>query len=680
MAAPSPTLYHLHHSIEPQGFENLCVDLLIREGYSKIIPGGKTRDNGRDAEVRYWTNKLEGSPHLAFQFSMEKRWEPKLRRDIQKILIHCKTVKQIIFVSNQSITVSKQDKLRDEFLLEHEIRLSIFDEGWFRVRLEEDHIDLAEKHLGLQLKATPSTYASQVKLHGLTDENCKNLLRHTTPESLLATLSAQTNANPEDAKAWKGLAYVYNHLKDYDNAIVAVSKALSLSEDDYDNWNLTALKATIIAEQGIESGSRLLLKKAKSLFAPFINHLNRAVDHYNLANIHNALEEQKEAESHYRQCIALESKYAPAWVNLASLLHKTKRTQEGLRCLDKALDLDPNLLEALCTKANILIITSENTSKAIELIEKAHKINPDIELLWPHFHYWHALALCKESRLPEALKIVEERLERKFDCPYLGRLSNDILSELWRSDHTYIKKAETHFALRIDSKEPDYKALHNMLSIMIETNRSEQSWRLFDEFLGLDELSTQIIAERIPLSIQDLTNSLSCIAYYNQYRRGAQLTDYAQMIYDLGITPHDDVPAILHHLLIVPYFKIASVLQESKHSEQEEINALLDGYRLASKIFASFGGYLLSTNTPEDENTQLELIAKSTILGLDLPLMEASRVSGYLYGITNRNIPNYYKSTIINASTDIHDNWIETFLRVIAQDWDIDWSNISTKM
>lgn len=78
MAAPSPVLFALHHSIEPQGFENLCVDLLVREGHSRIIPGGKSRDHGRDAEVRYWVSSKAGTPQTAYQFSMEAKWEAKL--------------------------------------------------------------------------------------------------------------------------------------------------------------------------------------------------------------------------------------------------------------------------------------------------------------------------------------------------------------------------------------------------------------------------------------------------------------------------------------------------------------------------------------------------------------------------------------------------------------------------
>src|SRR5690606_16674546 len=97
MATPSQVIFALNHSVEPRGFENLCVDLLVREGHSRIIPGGKSRDHGRDAEVRYWTDAHRGTPKTAFQFSMEAKWETKLRKDITKIRRHCETINRIVF-------------------------------------------------------------------------------------------------------------------------------------------------------------------------------------------------------------------------------------------------------------------------------------------------------------------------------------------------------------------------------------------------------------------------------------------------------------------------------------------------------------------------------------------------------------------------------------------------------
>ena len=503
MAAPSPVLYALHHSVEPQGFENLCVDLLVREGHSRIIPGGRSRDHGRDAEVRYWIEEKGRAPQIAFQFSKESKWEAKLRKDVVKITKHCNSICRIVFVSSRSITIEKQDKLRTEFRDSHQIALEILDEGWFRVRLEEDHTDLAFKHLGVAVPPTPGHFATQIKIHGLTDENREEILKHRSPEELLATLTAQTKADPENPSAWKGLADVCYFLHDYESALSHARKGLKLSCDEKEQWNLKALKASIIAEQGIASGSRLKLRQAKKLFAPFIDRLGRSVDHYNFANVLGALGELDSAETHYRRCLEIDSDEAKAWHNLGSLLVRLNRRDEGLSCLDRALQINPSLVQALCTKANLLVKSSEGSAEAIRLIERAFSMDPDLEMKWEHAHYWYAMALCQEERFPEAHKVVDDRLEERFDCPYLGRLASDILSRLWRSDPSYLTEAEVFFSSRIDPEDRDYRALGEMMDILETSNRENEAWALLDCFLELDELSARDIAKKISLSISD---------------------------------------------------------------------------------------------------------------------------------------------------------------------------------
>jgi tetratricopeptide (TPR) repeat protein len=677
MAAPSPVLFALNHSVEPQGFENLCVDLLVREGHSRIIPGGKSRDHGRDAEVRYWITPKRGAPQIAFQFSMETKWEPKLRKDISKITAHNDSIDRIVFVSSRSITVEKQDKLRDEFRVSHQISLEILDEGWFRIRLEEDHVDLALKHLGVVVPPTPGFYATQIKLYGLNDENQEEMLRHRSPQELRATFTAQTQADPSNSSAWKGLAHICYYLREYENALLFTSKALRLSQDGVERWNLIALKASIIAEQGISSGSRLLLKQAKELFTPFINQLGRSIDHYNLANILGALKQREEAEHHYRLCLELDPNCAQAWKNLGSLLFELRRPDEGMTCIDRALELKPDLLEALCTKANILVMSSNDCAEALQLIELAFELDPDLETRWPHAHYWHALALCRENRLPEALTIVEDRLERKFDCPYLGRLANDILAKLWRSDPNYIAKAEEFFALRIDPKERNYRALIEMLDLLAASNREDDAWSMLEKFLEVEKLSIRLIAERIPLSISDLADSFASLEYYRRFRGASSLADYAHMLDECGLRPHDDVPEILFHLLLPAYFKMAAALQDSDSQSESngELEVLLETYQLVSRTFAAFGGAILSPDVPETIEKQTELMAGAVAIGFDIPLIEVSRLLGFLCGVANREIPERYRDAMVQSTGAIHETWLTDFFRAVGSDWKIEALN-----
>jgi tetratricopeptide (TPR) repeat protein len=671
MASPSNVLYALHNSIEPRGFENLCVDLLVREGHSRIIPGGKSRDLGRDAEVRYWTDSKSGSARIVFQFSMEAKWESKLRSDVNKILINCKTVERIVFVSSRSISIEKQKKLRLECQSDHQIDLEIFDEGWFRVRLEEEHTDLALKHLGVSIPPTPGFHAALIKIHGLTDGNQEEMLRHTSAESLRATFTAQTKADPTNWAAWKALAHVCDHMRDYDHALFCVSKALKCSIDGADRLNVVALRASITAEKGIASNSRLLLKSAEEQFLAIAIEFGRSVDYYNLANVHGALGKQGIAEAHYRRCLDIDPEYAQAWNNLGTLLIKMKRREEGLACFDRALQLKPNMIETLCTKANVLLMGSDGSKEAICLMDRALELDPDIEIRWPHFHYWKAMALCQESRLVEALGIVEDRLERRFDCPFLGRLGCDILSRLWRGDPAYIAKAEEFFRLRIDPTERNYRAVIEVLDLLSATDREDEAWRTLGEFLDLEELSIQRISQRIPLSIGDLTDSFASMDYYRNFRSASSLVDYARMLDDLGLHPHGDVPEILFHLLLPCYFKMGLALSnsESKIETDNELNSIIEIYQSVSRTFAAFGGALLAPTAPESSDRKIEMVAKGALAGLDIPLIEVSRLLGYLFGIIDREIPERYETALVESTSVTHEDWLKVFFAAVDADW-----------
>lgn len=457
--AYSQVLFALEHAIEPIGFEALCLDLMVREGYSQIVPGGNTRDHGRDAEIRYWTGTHHDRPVVAFQFSMEKSWEKKLRGDAAKIRSKSSSVSSLVFVSNQTISVAKQDKLRDELQTSLGLKTVIFDKRWFRLRLEEQHQDLALKHLGLTLPSTPDYFANQFLDFGINDGALEELLKGTTAESVRATFAGQIARDPTNFSAWKGLAHLAFVVRDYDEALRAVGEALGLATNLADEINLKGLKVAILAEKGIETRSRLLLVQARILTEWFIAKLGRPIDHFNYANILGALDEPAEAEVHYRKSIELCDDYAPAWKNLGSLLARKGEHTEELECYEKALLINPKLVEAHLSKANTIAFVFGRFDEAIACFKTAFSIDPTIERKWHHAHYWLSMALQAAGHFREALAECSKGMRQRPDCVYLLRLKSEILSVLWRQDHSFLAEAEEFFSLRIASSEDDFAGM-----------------------------------------------------------------------------------------------------------------------------------------------------------------------------------------------------------------------------
>lgn len=139
MAEYNQLLWSLDNEIQPRDFERLCIDLLGREGYRHIEPGGGIKDHGRDAEIKYWSGASDQRSVVAFQFSLDKKWEKKLSGDAKKIAENCSNVVEMVFVTSQKVTGAKKDKFKAEFKSKRGWELTIYDREWLRHRLTEFH-------------------------------------------------------------------------------------------------------------------------------------------------------------------------------------------------------------------------------------------------------------------------------------------------------------------------------------------------------------------------------------------------------------------------------------------------------------------------------------------------------------------------------------------------------------
>src|SRR5689334_15526785 len=107
----SQVLWALDNEIDPQHFERLCTDLMGREGYRNIIPVGGMHDRGRDAEIFIYTGIGKEGEVTFFQYSLEKTWETKLKRELKKVKENGHSISRYIFVTTQAVTGNKRDQL-----------------------------------------------------------------------------------------------------------------------------------------------------------------------------------------------------------------------------------------------------------------------------------------------------------------------------------------------------------------------------------------------------------------------------------------------------------------------------------------------------------------------------------------------------------------------------------------
>ena len=105
----NPILWVIDSGLDSKIFERLCHDLMYRNGYKEIMPLGGTYDGGRDAQLCSFHAKDAKGGDVFFQYSLEKKWERKLERELKKVHNKGHKISKFIFITSQNVTGTKMD-------------------------------------------------------------------------------------------------------------------------------------------------------------------------------------------------------------------------------------------------------------------------------------------------------------------------------------------------------------------------------------------------------------------------------------------------------------------------------------------------------------------------------------------------------------------------------------------
>ena len=95
---------------DTSAFEDMCGSLLVND-YPHIIPLGGTKDRGRDAiEPSFSDGLFQSDNGTILQFSTEKTWESKLKRELKKVFQQGYNPTQYVFVTNQEVIPTDFDR------------------------------------------------------------------------------------------------------------------------------------------------------------------------------------------------------------------------------------------------------------------------------------------------------------------------------------------------------------------------------------------------------------------------------------------------------------------------------------------------------------------------------------------------------------------------------------------
>ena len=245
--------------------------------------------------------------------------------------------------------------------------------------------------------------------------------------------------NPNSAKAWYNKGNTLGKLGRHDEAIEAYDKALEINPDDVNIWYNKGLSLKKFGryDEAIEACNKALEIKPNSADAwsnkgntlSKLGRRDEAFEAYEKAleinpndavtwnNKSIALEElgrYEEALEAYDKALEIKPNFADAWYNKANALGNLGRTDEavkaynkGLEFIDEVLKIDPENIDALRKKGDILFFNFERNQEACDVYESLIKIEPrDINAL-----HQKGRSLLGLGKYEEALNIFNKILE-----------------------------------------------------------------------------------------------------------------------------------------------------------------------------------------------------------------------------------------------------------------------------
>jgi len=214
------------------------------------------------------------------------------------------------------------------------------------------------------------------------------------------------------------VALCYYNIYNYDEALKYILKA----EAEEQNPEFKKIRVAIFCEKGIRENNKITLLQAKELFLSIESKNWSWMDSYNYGNVLSALGELDEAELSYQSALKLEPREAMIWKNLSDIYRKREDHDRELECLNKALALNPTLLEALICKGILLGQHLLDYEQALALLEKALEISKSTFLSSRSIYYWVGEFYKSLRNYEQALQKIDEGLALYPGDGYLENL------------------------------------------------------------------------------------------------------------------------------------------------------------------------------------------------------------------------------------------------------------------
>jgi tetratricopeptide (TPR) repeat protein len=530
-------LWTVDNELRPSDFERMCTDVLGREGYDGINPIGGSKDRGRDAEERLYSGIGERGVTF-FQFTLEERWEPKLKKELASVRRYGHKISSYVFVTRMKVSGAKRDALCQWVDKTYGWTLEILDREWLRHRLEDRYPFIAARYLGIETVPRSQLFDVRPDVpEGHVATVAWEYYRNGDHERASVEFKRYLKENPHDKTAFMALAWSEYRMYRYRDALRTINQALEIAPDDPD---ALGIKGCVLAEQGISEGKKTMLLMSREIFSQMVEHYGRWVDHYNFANTLGALGEHETAKSEYEAALEKDDRQAEVWKNLGESYFQLKRHDDELRCYDRALAINPNLTEALFSKGVTLLVIRGDSAQALALFRRARAADPELEKRWPHVWYWQARANLGAGNLQAARKDIEKGLQYHPDHHGLLQLKKEVLSQLWELDPKYETEAKAFFKFMIELMPNDFVSFAELMRIYNARGDYKTMWPEIGRVLiG----KRQDVSHHVSLTEYNLDDVLRACRFngaYAKFRSLNPIDSYVAELTEKGIVADPD--------------------------------------------------------------------------------------------------------------------------------------------
>ncbi len=410
--------------------------------------------------------------------------------------------------------------------------------------------------------------------------------------------------------------------------MTCIERALALNPRSHRN---KAIKGCILCEYGIETGSRPLLIGARAVFEELAPEASDYYAHYNLGNALSGLKDWERARDEYLEALNFNDKVPQIWKNLGTTYFHLRDHAKELECYDRALQLNPQLAQALISKANTIAAVHKNYVQAIELLDQALSADPDVAGRWTHMFWWKAFYLINLRRSPEALAVIETGLAHTPANRHLFDLKASVLSPLWKSDSRYVRDAEAYFRLRLEVDPAEVKSLVELADLAKSQSRESEAYDFLaraTRHLSGGDTSTTGDDLRALSSLDDLLAFVGDCESYVSFRRSRPVVLHLELYPD---AEHKYGYDLLWPAFGLGFWQSDRFLVRRSRGEDVDIVAFLLEVRAATTRAIA-----LAARRVAERHIDATIDEKASILTtllLVLPLIglyEASWIAGYL--------------------------------------------------